>query len=202
MFSFDDSKNEFIFSNHTTYFSIAYHNCNLASDLASKRKDISSSLGLGKKLTEEDYQTGCREKALGDASIIAVIFSALTLEAFINHYAIINFSKSYLEKHLDKLNTPSKFLIIPKLIKGKELDVSHTYFKSLNELFTLRNQLVHYKSKKIKLLDFMEHKEPYINEKYAQKAIQTVLEVLNKLKEIDEAIDLKWIDEAKYLFRS
>lgn len=125
-------------------------------------------------------------------AIIAVIFSALTLEAFINNYGISLFSLSYFDNYLDKLDFVSKWLILPKLVVNKELNTSHQPFQLLNELYSLRNKLVHSKTYKRKLCD-IEDKD-WIMEKDAIKAIETVILLTKELKKLDKNIDITWLE--------
>ena len=46
-------------------------------------------------------------------------------------------------EHLDKLNTPSKFIIVTKLVWGNGLDKGSHNFERLQKLFRLRNNLAH-----------------------------------------------------------
>jgi hypothetical protein len=125
-----------------------------------------------------------------------IVFSALTLEAFINHYAIEKSSLSYLKRHLDNLNPVNKWLIIPKLFTGKELDRNSQAFELLKRLFTRRNKIVHNKTKEIKVKDYQNEafERPEIMKGYAREALETVRQAVDALKELDKNIDIEWLD--------
>ncbi len=78
--------------------------------------------------------------------ITVIIFLITYLESYIYDFAAIPLGDNYVEKYLDKLNLESKWMIIPKLITGKELDKSRNYWGDLKELIKWRNNLVHHKT--------------------------------------------------------
>lgn len=84
---------------------------------------------------------------------ITAVFSALCLEALINDYCIINKSLSYFNNHIDKLDPASKWLLIPKIIIGKEIPTDGQAYELLKALYSYRNSLVHPKSKEIEPID-------------------------------------------------
>lgn len=51
------------------------------------------------------------------------------------------------KKHLDKLDTLSKWIVIPKLLFCQQIDERHHSIGILKELIRLRNDFVHSKSK-------------------------------------------------------
>src|SRR5215469_1728675 len=62
-----------------------------------------------KKLTDADVDyLSQKNTEIELASIVAVVFSALALEAFINYYGGQSISKSYFDNYLDKLDLVSK----------------------------------------------------------------------------------------------
>jgi hypothetical protein len=50
---------------------------------------------------------------------IVIVFSAPTLEAYINPYGITRISGNYFSKYLDRLSVAAKWIIIPKVVTGK-----------------------------------------------------------------------------------
>jgi hypothetical protein len=94
-------------------------------------------------------------------SIIAIVFSVITLESVIYDYSAIAFSDSYSKKYLDKLDLKSKWVVIPKLVTGEELSRDEQGFQYLNEIIQFRNNIIHHKTSN---LDFSkEGIEKYIN---------------------------------------
>jgi hypothetical protein len=81
--------------------------------------------------------------------IIAIVFSAMYFEAFIYDYAASCLGDNYVKEHLDKLDFISKWLVIPKLITGKELSKKKQAYQTLKRLHKDRNSLVHLKSKQM-----------------------------------------------------
>ncbi|GAI76964.1 unnamed protein product [marine sediment metagenome] len=75
-----------------------------------------------------------------------IVFAAICLEAFINDYASMNLSKSLFEK-IERLELRNKWVIVPKLVTGKEFDTGSKAFQLLEQLTRSRNKLVHPKPK-------------------------------------------------------
>lgn len=170
--------------NHETFYSIAYrHHCRIK-QLVIERDKITVK-------DEKEVDLICEKNAnIQRESMVVVIFSALTLEAFINYYGIINFSRKYFEKHFDKLNPISKWVIIPRLVVGQQLDTSEKTYELLARLFDLRNKLVHSKPTRKKINELTE--EDWVTEKHAFDSIQAVNDSLKALKMLDPTIDIEW----------
>lgn len=96
---------------------------------------------------------------LTKGTIKVVIFISIFLESYINDLAGIVLGDRYSREHLDKLDFISKWIVIPRLITGKELDKSQAYFSQLKELTKWRNKLVHHKSRDVSIL-----KQPWTKE--------------------------------------
>lgn len=77
----------------------------------------------------------------------AVIFACMTAEAFINDYAVLNLSSGYVKDHLNGLRTKSNWLVIPRLVTGKQLNPGGSAMHLYDRLVDVRNNLVHYKAK-------------------------------------------------------
>ncbi|MCH7974291.1 MAG: hypothetical protein IH949_10470 [Bacteroidetes bacterium] len=122
------------------------------------------------------------------AGHIAIIFSAMCLEAIINHYAISRTSKSYFENYLDKLEVKSKWIIFPKLFSDAEFNRDSQAFQLLDKVITLRNNLVHYKSRNIEFTFAMSNNIKEEDNKFVinvKDSIKAMFYVIDELKRID-----------------
>lgn len=97
----------------------------------------------------EEYELLELEHKATNHAVKAIVFSAMCLEAAINDYAGIHLGDRYFETHLSSLDIVSKWVVIPKLVCGNELDKSSAAFGALKKLIRARNQLVHSKSREI-----------------------------------------------------
>ena len=117
-------------------------------------------------------------------AISVVVFSAMYLEAFIYDYAAICLGDRYVRAHLDKLDLISKWLVVPRLTTGKQINKESQAFESLRLLNKNRNTLVHLKSKKgvsgQALIDLLEANEKDIvkNTKNAINAMDMLVKEL------------------------
>jgi len=127
--------------------------------------------------------------------MVSVVFSALTLEAFINHYGIERLSRRFFDNHLDSLRPVSKWLLLPKLFVGKQINTGGEPFELLGELFGLRNRLVHYKTRRKRICDLVE--EDWVTERHARNAIRAVRSVVEELRSIDPEVDIRWLQDAE-----
>ncbi len=182
---------EVVFTRHKTFFAIAYRHHKHVERLVSERE-----ARIVKDDRDVDYVCE-KNAAIQRSAMVSVIFSALTLEAFINNYAIERFSRSYFDNHLDKLSPVSKWILIPKLITGKALDTDGQSYERLKELFKLRDRLVHYKTRRKKVSEIVEE-EDWVTENHSADAILTVESILNELSTIDPSSESDWIESAKH----
>ena len=148
-----ENNHEIIFTSYQTFFAIAYRHHKLVERLVKERD-------TRQVKDNRDVDFVCaKNAAIQRSAMVSVIFSALTLEAFINNYAIERFSRSYFDNHLDKLSPVSKWIVIPKLITGNAIDTDGQPYERLKKLFKLRDKLVHYKTKKKKVPEMVEDKD-------------------------------------------
>lgn len=125
-----------------------------------------------------------REKAV----IIPIVFSAMCLEAFIYDYGASHLGDKYIKENLDKLDLPSKFIVITKLVTGKDFAKGGHAYEGLKRLARDRNRLVHFKSKKFKLTEMDKASEFHdkLNAELKESMYKSVNTVRQVLKEIDE----------------
>lgn len=155
-----------------------------------KRDKIAETKGRSK----EDLDV--EEANLGDIieghTLIVIIFCALFLETYINDYAIRRLSKNYLECHLDKLDLASKWIVIPRIVTGQQLDKSSKWFRDLSWLISLRNKLVHYKTQ---LFEFEEMcPADFLWEDDAKRALETAKNSVLALKKVDKELNIGWLE--------
>jgi hypothetical protein len=131
-----------------------------------------------------------RNDRIGRLALVVVVFCATSLEAFINHYAISHLSKNYLKTYLDKLDLLSKWIVIPRITTGTQLDAGSRPLQDLSWLITLRNKLVHYKSRTVSIEEIKD--TDFLWENDAKRAIETVKNLAQELKKIDNDIHIDW----------
>lgn len=88
------------------------------------------------------------------AAIIAVVFQALAIEAYINYYGVVKIGKEKFDELFENKNkgyasTKRKYRDIYKLIYKKSLPESEKAYQNMCNLFELRDKLVHSKTQKI-----------------------------------------------------
>jgi hypothetical protein len=86
------------------------------------------------------------EDKLAMSSFIVIVFSALVLEAYIYDYAARHLTDAFVKDHLDRLDTFSKWIIVPELVTGKRLSQPSNWQGALMRLIKARNSVIHYKS--------------------------------------------------------
>lgn len=131
---------------------------------------------------------------------ITVVFSAMCLEALINDYCVLKKSSNYFKKYINKLDTVSKWLIVPNLITGKAISTDGQTFQLIKELFALRNDLVHPKSKELESLEYTNNtllqdiKDFVFKVPQCYRAIKEATFELNKIdNEFQYLDDYKWL---------
>jgi hypothetical protein len=119
----------------------------LSLDVQIKKLDVTLTNAVG-----DDYAFEFTEKVqpledkLAKASLIVIVFSAMALEAYIYDYAARHLTDAFAKNHLDKLDTFSKWIIVPVVITGKELSQRPNWHEPLKQLIKARNSIIHHKS--------------------------------------------------------
>lgn len=155
---------------------------------ANLRKPTPSRLSPAKikaALYEKEQQYENREQC----AVIGIAFAGMCLEAFFYDYAASRLGDTYTKEHLDKLDLPSKLLIVPSLVCGESIDKSSDVFAKVKRLSKDRNCLVHFKSKRFDASDLKSADgfHAQLNTKFRAAlgngidAIQAVMKALDKL---------------------
>ena len=74
---------------------------------------------------------------------IVVVFSVMTLEAFVNNYLAVCLSDDFFYSNLDKLNIKQKIEVIYNIIWEIEFDKSEILYNCIHNLIKERNEFVH-----------------------------------------------------------
>jgi hypothetical protein len=122
------------------------------------------------------------------AAVIGITFAAMCLEAFFYDYAASNLGDSFTRKHLDKLDLPSKLLIIPRLVSGKGIDKSAQVFEKVTRLTKDRNYLVHFKSRSFDRRE-MPHKADEFHNELNRRFGQALTNGLEAVEMVLKALD-------------
>lgn len=148
------------------------------------------------------YTWDCSDKCdLMNKSIIStIVFSAMTVEAFINNYAAACLGDVVFTKHIDRLSTLSKFEFISIFILRRDIDKSRSYYSLLKSLFSKRNSYIHSKSKRSAFqgytleqmkeienlckLDEFDSEPPLLNAKEIEADMRDALNALKAIKEL------------------
>jgi hypothetical protein len=121
-----------------------------------------------------------------ETRILCAITTALFLEAYIFDYCARKRSASFALNYLDKLDTPSKWIITTQLLCPPGIDPGSEVFSKIKRIFTLRNSLVHHKTKEGESFSespaFPEDCDP----QYCIKAIGDTLQELQRLDPSDQ----------------
>jgi hypothetical protein len=84
---------------------------------------------------------------------IAVTFAATALESYIYNYAARKFGENFTQKHIDALSHESKWLIVPRMVSGREVRADHPAAAALRALIKARNAVVHLKARNFRSYD-------------------------------------------------
>jgi hypothetical protein len=181
---------------HSSYYHLAIENWRRIQDLKAEHDTIEQSLAAKTSISDDDaIQLAAKNDAIGELALVVVIFCAFTLEAYINHYGINRLSRNCHTKYLDKLDVVAKWVVIPRLVTGKDLGPGSQAVQDLSWLVGLRNKLAHYKSKvltlgEIKTSDFLWYED-------AEHAIRTVERIMAALKSIDHEAEADWVSSGE-----
>jgi len=170
-------------SMHWHYFQVCRDHVTRYEAIEAKIKDARNSTG-DRHIVEMNIaaESSQRERSV----VIPIVFAAMCLEAFIFDYGAQHLSKSYVSDHIDKLEMPSKFVVLSELVSGKKFPTSSHAYERLVQLVKDRNSLVHFKSKGFSFAELQElakwHEE--MNAKLRTgmyNAYKCVLEVMKEM---------------------
>lgn len=180
-------------THHGNYFKVVMDNYFRIPELKREHDDFERSLE-GKDISDDDGAIlASKNEAIGELALIVVVFSAFTLEAYINHYGIKRLSGNYFSNYLDKLDLLAKWLVIPRIVTGKKLDPGSHAMQDLSWLVSLRNRLAHFKSKTIPVEEIKE--SDFLWPEDAERAVRTVRGVVSLLKRIDPQAETYWLNQ-------
>lgn len=123
------------------------------------------------------------DNELAKLASITIVFTTIAIEAHIYDYAARHLSDSFAKKYIDKLDLASKWVIIPKLITGKELPRGGEWYQLLKNLIRERNSIIHSKSSDAPYT----HKE---FQRYLEKRKEAQATFFNKVQEAIELLDM------------
>ena len=127
---------------------------------------------------------------------IVILLCAFAIEGYINDYAARNLPDSIVED-VDKLDTVSKWVIIPQLVTGKKFPMDQRSYQLLKNLIKDRNYIAHPKSsphfvydekaKDIRVSDKMSKMYIFVSSLFdkANDAIKTLDELSLTMEELD-----------------
>ncbi len=133
-----------------------------------------------------------KNDAIQRYAMTTIVFSIMSIESFINNYGIENFSRSYFDNYLDKLDIKSKWVIYPRLVTGKQIDTDSQAFELLGKITALRNRLVHDKARKKAVSKLTD--SDWITELDAKDSIDAVQKLVKELVKLDKNIDGEWVE--------
>ncbi len=102
---------------------------------------------MEKNLKAQAEAYGKRERS----AVVAITFSAMSLEAFFFDYAADSLGDKFVDNHLDKLDMKSRFVVYPRMVIGKGPNKGGQAYERVSTLQVIRNKLVHFKSKSFDL---------------------------------------------------
>ena len=97
------------------------------------------------------YKYKCEENELDKHVLKTIVFSAMTIESFLNNYVATCIGDSEFRENFEKLTPLSKLQLIVKFIFRCEYDSSKSYHSYMKRLFYLRNDYVHNKSSSLNI---------------------------------------------------
>ncbi len=186
-------------TNYRDYFKVVMDNYTRIQDLKREIDQIRSHLE-GKTLSDEDINLlRSKNATISQLSLIVIIFSAFTLEAYINDYGIKRLTQDCFSKYLDRLNLISKWHVIPRMITAKKMDDSSEAMQDLVWFDGLRTRMAYFKSETApvqgKSIENIKESES-LGYEDSVKAIRTVRGVVSLLKKIDPTAETDWLDQS------
>lgn len=145
--------------------------------------------------------------------ISTIVFSAMTVESFLNNYAAACLGDDVFYENFDKLSSIGKFQLIVRFVLKTDIDKSKAHYSLLKKLFHNRDKLIHSKSKSSKfrgygkdellelkqlgVFDVKNYEELRLDNREIREDMQDALDALKCMHEI--AIFFDNIDSNAYV---
>lgn len=188
----ENNENVVLFSKYKSFWKTAITNYFNAIHCFKSKNQVKKKGELAREAI--DYLC-LQEAEIQRYSMINIVFCIMTLESYINEYAITKFSKSYFKNYLDRLDIKTKWIIIPKLLTGNQINTNSEAFELFLKALKVRHRLVHDKTKIINVEKTFEY--DWITEDEAEISINAVKEMFAELKKIDPEVDIEWLESVK-----
>ena len=122
------------------YFNVCQKHYKLFKEYERK---VSSTLAKNTESLASKLEAFKLQKEMAKCGATVVVFAAFFLEAWIYEYTVKKISKSFFEHHVDRLAPASKWVIVTRLVTGRDFSTDSQAFQHLKRLYKARNELVH-----------------------------------------------------------
>ena len=128
------------------FYTLTYEaNAKCNADLREMARCLSTTQSQGEMSGAKPYATYWRSSLR--YFLVQYLYAAMCLEAFIYDYAAVALGDTYVQKYLDKLDLIAKWVIIPRLVLGREVSRDGQAFEYLKLIKKERDKLAHSKSR-------------------------------------------------------
>jgi len=93
------------------------------------------------------HETQKTRELIDEHAAVTVIFACAAVELYINDAAGRLLGDNYFEKHIDRVDLLSKWVLVPRLACGHQIDRNAQAYNLLRLTISLRNDLMHPKAK-------------------------------------------------------
>lgn len=123
----------------------------------------------------------------------AIIFLAIALEAFINDFGAEKLPNDF--ERIEKIATPDKWMIIPKLFSKHLFSKDKQPFQSIVEIFQYRNLFIHFKPKFKNYRDKDYQKMRRVTHKLVKRFYNNTVKAMSIIKKDFNLLNLDWLDK-------
>lgn len=183
------------FSIQQTYFGLSLSQI---SDYESIKKKVEEYKQKKESSLNEDdayiaeLNARCLSVRLNQAVVAPVVSLAMTLEAFSYDYSVLFLGEKFVKEYLEKANPVSRMAITAKIKTGKQ--IPKDLLRKLKRLYSVRNRIVHFKTKTFSDADqALRHAA-----RFSEDLAAMIYSGRDALREL-----MRWLDEAhdhKYQF--
>ncbi len=124
-------------------------------------------------------------KSIEENAVITVLMASAAVELYINDAAARLLGQNYSERHFDRIDIVSKWMLLPRLVSKYAPDRESKGIRLLRTLVETRNKLMHPKSKPLKesLFEKRQRDEIEGSVEYLVKAANCSIQAIDELRE-------------------
>ena len=137
------------------------------------------------------YETAPIEMLADEHATITIVFACAACELYINDAGARLLGDTYYKKYLERFDLKAKWVLVPRLVAGIEVDLGSRAFQLLAHVIEARNDLMHPKSSSVASFEELVKRHETPSKRTRIEFAPDAIEALDRLGVESEKFDPK-----------